>query len=114
MERLELVARQQGLVFQSNSSDQPSVTLQADMFHIEIILNKGGGVKEVKIAHQGEASVSCASTLNDDNHRNIRCAQQQTVLGTQDVHNNKLWCFLCGVFVVVYSTVSPLIKKYIC
>ena len=58
VERLELVARQQGLAFQSSGNDQPSVTLQADMFHIEITLNKGGGVKEVKIAHQGDASVS--------------------------------------------------------
>ncbi|KAK7110823.1 mediator of RNA polymerase II transcription subunit 1-like isoform X2 [Littorina saxatilis] len=56
VERLDLIARQQGLSFHYNDND-PSVKLQADMFHIEIILNKGGGVKEVKIAHQGDASV---------------------------------------------------------
>ena len=33
--------------------------------------------------------------------RNTRCAQEQTV-------------FFCGVFVVAYSTLSPLINRYIC
>ena len=58
LERLETVARHQGLTFGVNGSDPPNITLQADMFHIEIALNKGGGVREVKIAHQGDASVS--------------------------------------------------------
>ncbi|KAL8622395.1 hypothetical protein ACOMHN_041723 [Nucella lapillus] len=57
LERLEGVARHQGLTFDVSGSDPPSITLQADMFHIEIVLIKGGGIKEVKIAHQGDATI---------------------------------------------------------
>lgn len=57
VERLESVARQQALTFHFAAGEQPSVTLQADMFYIEVIMNKGGGVREVKVAHQGDASV---------------------------------------------------------
>ncbi|KAK7498356.1 hypothetical protein BaRGS_00010310 [Batillaria attramentaria] len=52
VERLESVARQQTLTFNVSSSDPPSVTLQADMFYVEIVMNKGGGVKEVKVCHE--------------------------------------------------------------
>lgn len=52
------MARQQSLTFLKNNVDPPSVTLQGDMFHVEIVMSKGGGVKEVKVAHQGDASVS--------------------------------------------------------
>ncbi|XP_076460954.1 uncharacterized protein LOC143293681 [Babylonia areolata] len=63
LERLEGVARHQGLTFDVSGSDPPCITLQADMFYIEIVLIKGGGVQEVKIAHQGDATI--CSELTD-------------------------------------------------
>ena len=64
VERLQLVSRKQGLDCQIKPVDSLcSVTLNADMFSIEIIVTKCGGVKDVKLAHHGDNSGVSSTVL---------------------------------------------------
>ncbi|KAJ8418701.1 hypothetical protein AAFF_G00002000 [Aldrovandia affinis] len=60
--RLEMIAKQRGL----GSHLSPTETtcyLTSDMFYLEVLLLPGGGVEDVKVAHHGEAPVSCDPLL---------------------------------------------------
>uniref|UniRef100_A0A8C1JBX1 Mediator of RNA polymerase II transcription subunit 1 n=1 Tax=Cyprinus carpio TaxID=7962 RepID=A0A8C1JBX1_CYPCA len=54
--RLEMIAKQRGL----GSHMSPTETvcyLTADLFYMEVVLLRGGGVEDVRVAHHGEAPV---------------------------------------------------------
>uniref|UniRef100_A0A8C2GIA9 Mediator of RNA polymerase II transcription subunit 1 n=1 Tax=Cyprinus carpio TaxID=7962 RepID=A0A8C2GIA9_CYPCA len=60
--RLEMIAKQRGL----GSHMSPTETvcyLTADLFYMEVVLLRGGGVEDVRVAHHGEAPVSSPSLL---------------------------------------------------
>ena len=54
VERLRLIARQQGLECHVSGTDIATVRFESEMFFIDIVLNKAGSVREVNIGHQGE------------------------------------------------------------
>ncbi|XP_046375891.2 mediator of RNA polymerase II transcription subunit 1-like [Haliotis rufescens] len=58
IERLETIARQLSLSSSIQPGPEQHLIISSDMFHVQIIFDKGGGVKDVKVAHGGEAN-SC-------------------------------------------------------
>ncbi|XP_067649152.1 mediator of RNA polymerase II transcription subunit 1-like [Haliotis asinina] len=58
IERLETIARQLSLSSSIQTGPEQHLIISSDMFHVQIIFDKGGGVKDVKVAHGGEAN-SC-------------------------------------------------------
>ncbi|KAL3832553.1 hypothetical protein ACJMK2_024187 [Sinanodonta woodiana] len=59
VERLELLARQLGLSFTPPlSQESPQVSMNSDMFHVQIMLDGQGGIRDAKIGHQ-ENTTTC-------------------------------------------------------
>ncbi|OWF39396.1 Mediator of RNA polymerase II transcription subunit 1 [Mizuhopecten yessoensis] len=58
LERLESIARQLGLSFSVPSSPENRAVISSEMFGVEIIMETGGVVKDVKVFHNGDPT-SC-------------------------------------------------------
>lgn len=54
VEQLEAVARQVGLKFSHPNGPDSQLYVSSDMFYVQVVMDKAGMAKEVKIAHQGE------------------------------------------------------------
>ncbi|KAJ8277029.1 hypothetical protein GJAV_G00070670, partial [Gymnothorax javanicus] len=55
--KLEMIAKQRGLG-SHRSPTETTCYLTSDMFYLEVLLQPGGDVEDVKVAHHGEAPVS--------------------------------------------------------
>ena len=53
-----MIARQLGLECSSQAGPEHNVLITAEMFHVAIVFDKGGGVKDVKIVNGNDAVVS--------------------------------------------------------
>lgn len=62
LERLEALAGTLGLIYTASGASGDHVFLSGEMYLVEIALDKAGGVRDVKINHQGEAAVRIYSS----------------------------------------------------
>ncbi|KAK3603593.1 hypothetical protein CHS0354_017310 [Potamilus streckersoni] len=63
VERLELLARQLGLSFTPPLSQETAqVSMNSDMFHVQIMLDGQGGIRDAKIGHQ-ENTTTCEELI---------------------------------------------------
>lgn len=63
VERLESLSRQLGLKFMEETQPKPILFISSDMFYLEIVLDSGGTVQDVKVHHENIEEQSCAELV---------------------------------------------------
>ena len=58
IERLDLISRQLGMMFTPPTSPENHVVLSAEMFKVVILLEGQNGIKDVRVGHQENPTVS--------------------------------------------------------
>lgn len=71
VERLESVSRQLGLKLVRPTPSGLEIFISSDMFYLEIVLESNGGVKDVKIHHEGRGEQSCEELVTCLSERNF-------------------------------------------